>query len=401
MYLGGDRYSPRAHRPRHRGSRSRVRPFFRCASHGSRGRGLFHRMGPANRGFKRGGTEWRISAFPDRRLLQDEGRGFLSQGSGEQSRARCQAKMAAITESAPWRRMLISLAGPFGQCGLGLPRLLPLLDHRLFDSPTFPNRIVLLSEYDLGGPRLSEYPADKAGLTSGDRIVAADGKPIADFSDLLEKITLSADKPVHLKIDRDGTTYDKTVTPIMDKSTGGGFIGVSYWADPIVGTVASGSAAQIAGIEPGDRLVSIDGKNVQHAIAAFSILNSAKPERADIRDRKRRQDRRIRRRLELVDAGQVQPRHRIRDADSPSPRGLEPRRRRRGGSGGDMVDLPGDADRARKPLQGRESPQGHLGAHQVDLYGRTVRVGGHPGVGFRRFGDSAQYSWPCSPSACS
>ncbi len=151
-----------------------------------------------------------------------------------------------------------------------------------YSSPTFPNRIVLLSEYNLGAPRLESYPADKAGLKSGDRIVEADGKPVADFSDLLEKITLSANKPIDLTIERDGAILDKSVTPMMDKNTGGGLIGVSYWADPIVGEVASGSAAQIAGIAPGDRIVSIGGKAVHHAIEALSILNSTKPERTVI-----------------------------------------------------------------------------------------------------------------------
>jgi regulator of sigma E protease len=151
-----------------------------------------------------------------------------------------------------------------------------------YSTPTYSNRIVLLSEYDLGSVRLSSYPADRAGLKSGDRIVAADDKPISDFSDLLERITLSANKPIALKIERDGILYYKTVTPMLDKDTGGGLIGVAYWADPIVGEVTAGSAAQIAGIESGDRVISIDGKEVHHAIEAFSLLNSAKPERTKI-----------------------------------------------------------------------------------------------------------------------
>jgi regulator of sigma E protease len=41
-------------------------------------------------------------------------------------------------------------------------------------------------------------------------------------------------------------------------------------------------AAQIAGIASGDRIVSIDGKSVRHAIEAQAILNSTKPERTKI-----------------------------------------------------------------------------------------------------------------------
>jgi regulator of sigma E protease len=48
----------------------------------------------------------------------------------------------------------------------------------------------------------------------------------------------------------------------------------------VVGEVAKGSAAQIAGIAGGDRIVSIDGVPVRHAIEAQSILSASKPERA-------------------------------------------------------------------------------------------------------------------------
>jgi regulator of sigma E protease len=57
-------------------------------------------------------------------------------------------------------------------------------------------------------------------------------------------------------------------------------MGVSYWADPIVGEVAPQSDAAIAGIEPGDRVVSIEGRTVRHAIEALSILATSKPERS-------------------------------------------------------------------------------------------------------------------------
>jgi regulator of sigma E protease len=69
---------------------------------------------------------------------------------------------------------------------------------------------------------------------------------------------------------------------MLDKDTGAGLIGVSYWADPVIGTVAPGSAAKVAGLEVGDRLVAIDGREVRHAIEALSILNRTKPERTTL-----------------------------------------------------------------------------------------------------------------------
>jgi regulator of sigma E protease len=236
--------------------------------------------GPRIAGFKRGGTEWRFSAFPVGGYCKMKGeesfRKALEDKAPEMPR-----ESGSFYGASPWRRIVIALSGPAANVLLALLVFI-VVSTIGYTTPTYSNRIVLLSEYDLGTPRLASYPADKAGLKTGDRIVAADGAAISDFSDLLERITLSANKPIALRIERDGILYDKTVTPMMDKDTGGGLLGVSYWADPIVGDVATGSAAQIAGIESGDRVVSIDGKDIRHAVEAFSLLNSAKPERTKI-----------------------------------------------------------------------------------------------------------------------
>jgi regulator of sigma E protease len=145
---------------------------------------------------------------------------------------------------------------------------------------TTPSRVVLASEYSLdGSPSPANLPADRAGLKSGDRIVSADGKPIADYSDVQEIIALNADRPIALGVDRDGREIPLTVTPAMDRESGAGRIGVYSWIDPVVETVAPGSAAAIAGIEAGDRILSFDGRPVEHAIAFLARLAS-QPERA-------------------------------------------------------------------------------------------------------------------------
>jgi len=236
--------------------------------------------GPKIASIKRGGTEWRFSAFPI---------GGYCRMKGEESfRKALEAKAPEIPRekgsfygAAPWRRIVIALAGPVANVVFALVVFM-IVSTIGYSVPTYSNRIVLLSEFDLGAPRLSSYPADRAGLKSGDRIVSIDGKVIADFDDLIEKISLSANKSVDLKIEREGILYDKTITPMLNKDTGGGLMGISYWADPIVGNVASGSAASIAGVAIGDRIISIGGASVRHAVEAQSILNSTKPERTKI-----------------------------------------------------------------------------------------------------------------------
>jgi len=234
--------------------------------------------GPRIAGFKRGGTEWRFSALPIGGYCKMKGEESFRKALEEKA-PELPRDEGSFYGAAPWRRIVIALSGPLANVLFALVVFM-FVSTIGYSYPTYSNRIILLSEFNLGSPKLASYPADAAGLKSGDRILSVDGKEVRDFSDLLEGITLSANKPVALKIERAGVLYDKTVTPMLNKETGGGLMGVSYWADPIVGEVDKGSAAQIAGIVAGDRIVSIDGKSVRHAIEAQSILGAAKSERS-------------------------------------------------------------------------------------------------------------------------
>ena len=152
--------------------------------------------GPRIAGFKRGGTEWRISAFPIggyckmkgeesfRKALEDKAR-ELPRENGSYLRSRAVAAHRHLLRGPPRQRR----SSPSSSSSL-------VLDHRL--------RYADLSQQDRPPERVRSGRAAALGATRptrrassrGDRIVAADGKPIADFSDLLESITLSANKPV-------------------------------------------------------------------------------------------------------------------------------------------------------------------------------------------------------------
>jgi regulator of sigma E protease len=236
--------------------------------------------GPRIAGFMRGGTEWRISALPIGGYCRMKGEEAFRKALEEQAPELPRDK-GSFYGAVPWRRIVIALAGPAANVLFALVAF-TIVSTISYTTPTYSNRIVLLSEFNIGETKLASYPADAAGLKSGDRIVSVDGKPVADFSDLLQTITLSANKPIELKIERDGIVMEKAVTPMLDKDTGGGLIGVTYWADPVIGAISPGSAAQIAGLAVGDRILSIDGKPVRHAVEALSMLDNAKPELTSI-----------------------------------------------------------------------------------------------------------------------
>ena len=62
-------------------------------------------------------------------------------------------------------------------------------------------------------------PAYKAGLKAGDRILAVNDRPVHNWDELPPALSSEVDKPVRLRIERAGQSFEVTVTPM--NSTGG------------------------------------------------------------------------------------------------------------------------------------------------------------------------------------
>lgn len=234
--------------------------------------------GPRLAGFKRGGTDYRLSVFPIG--------GYCKMKGEDAFRRALEEKLETIPRepgtfygASPLRRIIVSLAGPASNVVFALIVFI-IVAWIGYTVPTHGNRIVLASEYSLSGAQPpSGLPADRAGLESGDRIISADGRPISDYADIQETIALAADRELRLGVEREGRKLELSITPNLDKDSGAGVIGIYAWIDPLIATVGKGSAAEIAGIEAGDRIVSINGRPVRHVIEALSYL-SERPERA-------------------------------------------------------------------------------------------------------------------------
>ncbi len=71
------------------------------------------------------------------------------------------------------------------------------------------------------GNVVTGMPAYKAGLKERDSIVAVDGRPVAVWDDLPRAISSQTDRPVRLRVVRDGRAFDLTVTPVDPGGVGG------------------------------------------------------------------------------------------------------------------------------------------------------------------------------------
>ncbi len=143
-------------------------------------------MGPRLAGFKRRGTDWRISAFPLGGFCRMKGEEAFKEAL-DKKLAHIPADKGTFYGAAPWRRMIILIAGPLANIILaGLLFIAVSLVGVTYQ--TAPNRIILASDFSAYSGATAENPADIAGLKSGDVVVSIDGAPVLDYSDLQEAI---------------------------------------------------------------------------------------------------------------------------------------------------------------------------------------------------------------------
>ena len=76
----------------------------------------------------------------------------------------------------------------------------------------YPSNPVTVRELEPG------MPAAKAGIKSGDRVVAIDGKPLPHIEAMIERLQETKDKPVDLTIQRDGEEFNVRLTPVLAKT---------------------------------------------------------------------------------------------------------------------------------------------------------------------------------------
>ncbi|MFW5811862.1 MAG: RIP metalloprotease RseP, partial [Alkalispirochaetaceae bacterium] len=134
---------------------------------------------------------------------------------------------------------------------------------------TFSNRIVLASELTD-----EDAPADQAGLETGDEILAIDGEEVRSFREIQEKVGQSPQKRLEMQVQRGSERLTVEITPRLNRETGAGQIGIYPWIDPVVAEVGSGSAAEVAGLQPGDRITRIGGEAVENSIDLLMALET-------------------------------------------------------------------------------------------------------------------------------
>jgi len=219
---------------------------------------------------KIGGVEYRLGVFPVGGYckMQGETNAWEKTPDEKKTDVKIYAEDGSYLEASPWKRIVIAVGGPLFNFILAII-LFTFIWGIGFEINTVGNKIILASDVIED----AIFPADAAGIKTGDRIIKINGTVIKYYHELQEMISLNAEKPLLITVERDGIELPINITPAIDKSTGAGRIGIYSWIDPKIDNVTEGSPAFIAGLRTGDIIISANGIPVHNTEDFRAVRN--------------------------------------------------------------------------------------------------------------------------------
>jgi len=215
----------------------------------------FFGLGPRIWGIKRGHTDYRISAIPLGayvKLYGDEATAALEGGESEGVKV----PERELYELRPrWQKFLVMLGGPF--MNLVLAFSIPLGSAFIQGIPAVPAPVI--------GTVKADGPAAAAGIKAGDRIVAFNGVENPTWRRVIIEAGINPERSIPVVVERGDQKMSLEITPRKEEIFAGQSGGLID-AEPdlgvvpvVVGLVTPNSGASDAGLQPGDRLVSMNG----------------------------------------------------------------------------------------------------------------------------------------------
>ena len=219
-------------------------------------------FGPRLFGWKRGATDYRISAVPlggyvrmagqDPTEIDSQGRGLAEKGN--------QLPTGAPDElmSKPrWQRALISFAGPAVNLIFPVLLLAVYFGALGIPYPAFEDKPILVTALP------GNSPAAAAGLRAGDRIVSINGQSVSNWAEA-EKVIGKADPSgkFSLEVENGGTRraveIPNQTKPVEQPEQLLGFAPVK----PVLEDVQPGYPAARAGLKEDDLITGVDGNKI-------------------------------------------------------------------------------------------------------------------------------------------
>jgi regulator of sigma E protease len=203
-------------------------------------------FGPKILKFRRGDTEYAISAIPLGGYVKMAGENPDDPRSGSPDEFLSKSK---------WERFQILIMGPFMNIALAVIVMAFVLMQGA-DVPAYQDQPPVV------GAVMPASPAEKAGIRPGDRLLTVAGDDVDTWEDLFLAIGTRANRDVAVTLLREGKPVSLSVRPDAETRFEVGSIGVLPDVHPTVESVVKGDPADRAGVKPGDVIVALNGERV-------------------------------------------------------------------------------------------------------------------------------------------
>jgi len=189
-------------------------------------------FGPKIVGFRRGETEYLISAIPLG--------GFVKMIGEDPADQTADPAKSFQNKSVGWRSLVV-LAGPGSNVLLAFV-LFAVLAYLVGQ----PAKAPVVGSVETGSA------AERAGLRPGDRVATVEGGAVAHWEDVLNRLEAGKGRPLAFRVERGSERLDLTVAvPAQRRDVQG--------VPARVARVVPGEAGDRAGVRPGDTVVAFDG----------------------------------------------------------------------------------------------------------------------------------------------
>jgi len=227
-------------------------------------------FGPRLFGWKRGATDYRVSALPlggyVRMAGQDPSEIDSAHSTSIPGTEKDEKQLQASGTGAPdelmnkprWQRAIISFAGPLVNLIFPILLLTVYFVAIGIPYPAYQDKPVQVTALP------ANSPAAAAGLHPGDKVVALDGEKNPNWEQAEKVVTkLTADSKLSMEVEAGGAHRSLTV-PVEQKDLEQperllGFAPIR----PVLEDVAPGYPAQRAGLKENDLIAAVDGQKIQ------------------------------------------------------------------------------------------------------------------------------------------